>query len=119
VAPGRRPIMKIGMLSLEAFAVAAETIPALSAYADYEDWLDAREGLLMGLAMGGVDAELTPVSLTALLAWGKLTGTQPDEASLDRLAALLYAVRLAPSRRRDFDTWIYYGIVTGYSVKPP
>jgi hypothetical protein len=99
--PGRVPIMKLGMLSLEAFAVAAETIPAFSAYADYEDWLDAREGLLMGLALGGVDAELTPVSLTALLAWARITGTQPDEASLDRLAAWPHAVRLAPTRRRD------------------
>jgi hypothetical protein len=60
--------MKVGMLSLEAFAVAAETIPAFFAYADYKDWLDAREGLLMGLAFAGSDAELTPISLTALLA---------------------------------------------------
>jgi hypothetical protein len=98
---GRVPIMKLGMLSSETFAVAAETIPAFSAYADYGDWLDAREGLLMGYAMCGVDAEFTPVSLTALLAWGRLTETQPDEASLDRLATWLHAVRLAPTWRRD------------------
>jgi len=83
------------MLSPQAFAVAAATIPAFSVYADYEDWLDAREGLLMGLAFTGVDADLTPVPLTALLAWARLTGTEPNEAALDRLAALAHAVRLA------------------------
>lgn len=87
---GRGPTMKIGMLSLQAFAAAAETFPAFSAYADYEDWLDTREGLLMGLAFAGVDAELTPVSLTALLAWARTTGIRPDEAALDHLAALAH-----------------------------
>ena len=82
--------MKIGMLSPQAFAVAAETIPAFSAYVHYEDWLDAREGLRMGLALAGVEAELTPVSLTALLRWARLTGIEPDEAALDRLAALAH-----------------------------
>jgi hypothetical protein len=109
----REPAVTVGILSPQAFAVAAVTIPALSAYSDYEDWRDAREGLQMGLAFGGVDAELTPVSLTALLAWARLTGIEPDEAALDRLAALARAVRLAPKAaalatitRRDFDAWV-------------
>ena len=93
--------MKVGTLSPQAFAVAAATIPAFSVYADYEDWLDAREGLVMGLAFTGVAADLTPVPLTALLAWARLTGTEPDETALDRLAALVHAVRLAlPALRR-------------------
>ncbi len=109
----REPPVAVGMLSPQAFAVAAATIPALSAYSDYADWLDAREGLQMGLALGGVDADLTPVSLTALLAWARLTGTEPDEAALDRLAALARAVRFAPKAialatiaRRDFYAWV-------------
>ena len=89
------------MLSPQAFAVAAATIPAFSVYADYEDWLDAREGLRMGLAFAGVEAEVTSGSLNALLAWARLTGTEPDEAALDRLAAVAHAVRLAlPALRR-------------------
>jgi len=99
----------VGMLTPSAFAAAAAMMPALAAYADYDDWLDAREGLRMGLAFGGVDAEFAPVSLTALLAWTRLTGREPDEAALDRLAAFVRAVRLAASpaalaaiSRRDF-----------------
>ena len=109
----REPAVTVGILSPQAFAVAAVTIPALSAYSDYEDWRDAREGLQMGLAFGGVDAELTPVSLTALLAWARLTGSVPDEAALDRLADLARAARLASKAvalatitRRHFDAWI-------------
>ena len=109
----REPSVTVGMLSPPAFAVAAVTIPAFSAYSDYEDWRDAREGLQMGLVFGGVDAELTPVSLTALLAWARLTGNEPDEAALDRLSVLARAVRLAPKAvaqatitRRDFDAGV-------------
>jgi hypothetical protein len=112
-ATSREPSVTVGVLSPQAFAVAAVTIPAFSAYSDYEDWRDAREGLQMGLAFGGVDAELTPVSLTALLAWARLTGSVPDEAALDRLADLARAARLASKAvalatitRRDFDAWI-------------
>ena len=107
------PTVTVGMLSPEAFALAAITIPALSGYSDYEDWRDAREGLQMGLAFAGVDAELTPVSLTALLAWSRLAKIEPDETALDRLAALARAVRLAPRAvalatftRRDFEDWV-------------
>ena len=112
-ATSREPSVTVGMLSPQAFAVAAVTIPAFSVYSDYEDWRDAREGLQMGLAFGGVDAELTPVSLAALLAWARLTGTEPDEVALDRLAGLARAARLASKAaalatitRRDFDAWM-------------
>lgn len=98
------------MLAARAFVVAAATIPALAVYADYDDWLDAREGVKMGLAFGGVDAEFTTVSLTALLAWARLTDHDPDEAALDHLATLVRVIRLAPNPtalavigRCDFD----------------
>jgi hypothetical protein len=104
------PTTAIGILTPQAFAAAAATMPALAAYADYDDWLDAREGLRMGLAFGGVDSELAPVSLTALRAWARLTASEPDEAALDRLASFVRAVRLSPNPtalaaigRRDFD----------------
>jgi hypothetical protein len=110
VADRLEPATTIGMLTPQAFAAAAATMPALAAYADYDDWLDAREGLRMGLAFGGVDTEFAPVSLTALLAWAHLTGSEPDEAALDRLATFVRAVRLAPKaaamaaiERRDFE----------------
>jgi hypothetical protein len=104
------PTSTIGMLTPHAFADAAAANPAFAAYADYDDWLDAREGLRMGLALGGVDAEFAPVSPTALLAWAYLTASEPDEAALDRLAAFVRAARLAPKAtalaaigRRDFE----------------
>jgi hypothetical protein len=110
VADRPEPATAIGMLTPRAFAAAAATMPALAAYADYDDWLDAREGLRMGLAFGGVEAEFAPVSLTALLAWARLTGDEPDEAALDRLATFVRALRLARNPaalaaigRRDFD----------------
>jgi hypothetical protein len=96
VADRRELAPTIGMLTPHAFAAAAAT-PALGAYADYDDWLDAREGLQMSLALAGVDAEFTPVSLTALLAWARLTESEPDDAALDRLAAFVHSVRLAPN----------------------
>jgi hypothetical protein len=112
VADRFEPAPTIGLLTPETFAAAAAAMPALAAYADYDDWLDAREGLRMGLAFGGVDSEFAPVSLTALLAWGRLTGEKPDEAALDRLATFVRAVRLAPNpvalaaiERRDFDVF--------------
>jgi len=98
------------MLTPSAFVAAAATMPALAAYADYDDWLDARDGLRMGLALGGVDTEFTPVSLTALLAWTHLTGDEPNEAALDSLATFVRAARgaanpvaLAAIGRRDFN----------------
>jgi hypothetical protein len=104
------PIVTVGMLSPQAYAVAAMTSPAFSVYSDYEDWRDAREGRRMSLAFAGVDAELTQVSLTALIAWSSLTGIEPDEVALDSLAAFSRALRLAPNAvalatttRRDFD----------------
>ncbi|MGA2491734.1 MAG: hypothetical protein ABSF67_02155 [Roseiarcus sp.] len=110
VADRPEPATTIGILTPRAFAAAAATVPALAAYADYDDWLDARDGLRMGLAFGGVDSEFAPVSLTALLAWTHLTGNEPDEAALDRLATFVRAVRFAPNpaalaaiSRRDFD----------------
>jgi len=109
----REPIVTVGILSPQAFAVAAKTIPALSVYSDYEDWRDAREGRQMSLAFAGGDAELTPVSLTALLAWSSLTGIEPNEVALDSLAALSRALRLAPNAvalatttRHDFDACV-------------
>ncbi len=110
VADRLEPATTIGMLAPQAFAAAAATAPALAAYADYDDWLDAREGVRMSLAFAGVDTEFAPVSLTALLAWARLTGSEPDEAALDRLATFVRAVRLAPKAaaiaaigRRDFE----------------
>jgi len=112
VADRFEPAPAIGVLTPETFAAAAATMPALAAYADYDDWLDAREGLRMGLAFGGVDSEFAPVSLTALVAWARLTGEEPDEAALDRLATFVRAVRLASNpvalaaiSRRDFDVF--------------
>lgn len=108
----RESVAAIGILKPSAFDAAAAAIPTLAGYADYDDWLDAREGSQMGLALAGVDAELVPVSLDALLAWARMTAGAPDEAELDRLAALVRLVRLTPNAtalaavgRLDFEAW--------------
>ena len=93
-----RPVapVAIGVFSRQAFAFAHPALPMLAGYADYDDWLDLQEGRWMGLELGGADAELVPVTVPALLAWARLSQTEPDEEALDQLADFARAVRAAP-----------------------
>jgi hypothetical protein len=93
-----RPVapVAIGVFSRQAFAFAHPALPMLAGYADYDDWLDLQEGRWMGLEFGGADAELVPVTVPALLAWARLSQSEPDEEALDQLADFARAVRAAP-----------------------
>lgn len=77
----------IGLLAREEFAWARLALPDLNHYADYDDWLDAREGLQLGLSMAGVDARIVVVELRRFLAWRRLTGMHANEGALDAFAA--------------------------------
>jgi len=83
----------IGLFPKADFPSAREQMSDLAAYGDYEDWLDARDGLRLGLAMAGVDATIVQVRFPAFLAWRSLIGASCDEAGLDAFAGLALTFR--------------------------
>ena len=88
----------IGLIAETAFAERAQ-IPWLDDYSDYEDWLDSRLGLQMGLAMSGVEAAVVHVGLAEFREWCALTRTTPNEDALDTFAALAQSARNGASPR--------------------
>jgi hypothetical protein len=83
----------IGIVAETEFHRARSAISDLAHCCDYNDWLDAREGLQMGLAMAGVEARIVPVSLSSFLEWSRLSGRAPDERALDAFASLASGAR--------------------------
>jgi hypothetical protein len=83
----------IGLVTEKEFQRAQSAIPDLARCCDYDDWLDAREGLQIGLAMAGVDARIVPVNLSSFLEWSRLSGMSADERALDAFALLASAAR--------------------------
>jgi hypothetical protein len=89
----------IGLVAEREFERARIAIAELAAYPSYRDWLDAREGLQIGLSMAGVDAATVCVSLSSFLQWRGLAGASSDERALDAFAALASTVRGADALR--------------------
>jgi hypothetical protein len=87
----------IGLLAEDEFGRAQIAIPDLRAHAEYEDWLNCREGFQMGLVMAGVDAKLVCVPLAQFLAWCRRTGAASGERSLDAFAAMQRRIQDAPT----------------------
>jgi hypothetical protein len=83
----------IGLVAEREFARAQAEIADLAGYIDYDDWLDSREGLQIGLSAAGVDAATVRVSLRSFLEWRDLTGASSGQAALDAFAALALSVR--------------------------
>jgi hypothetical protein len=83
----------IGLVDGDEFDRAQTAIPDLAAYFDYDDWLDRREGLQIGLDMVGVEATIVRIDLASFLEWLRLTGASADENALDAFAALTLAMR--------------------------
>ena len=77
----------VGIVAEDEFADAQAAIGELAEYGDYEDWLDARCGLLIGLAMAGIDASMVVVDLSSFLGWRDRTGKPADERALDAFAS--------------------------------
>lgn len=99
----------VGVLSAQEFAWAQTVLPDLNNYADYQDWLNSREDLQMGLAMAGVDTKIATVALSTFLTWCRSSCVLPSERSLDAFAAVSANLRdasgaLAFARRDDFES---------------
>jgi hypothetical protein len=93
------PTVVIGLVAEKEFQGARSAISDLAHCCDYDDWLDAREGLQIGLGMAGVEARIVPVSLSSFLEWSRLSGTASDERALDAFAFLASAARNSPDLR--------------------
>lgn len=87
------------LVSKRDFEPAQAEIVELARYIDYDDWLDSREGLQIGLSMAGVDAAKACVSLSSFLEWRGLTGASSDQRALDAFAALSLAMRTSRSTK--------------------
>jgi hypothetical protein len=81
-------IVPVALVSPEEFERARGVIPEFSDQCCYEDWLDCREGLFMGLAMSGVDSRLVNVSLESFLHWCADREAKPSESLLDDFASV-------------------------------
>jgi len=79
----------IGIVAESEFADARAALGELTGYGDYEDWLDARWGLCIGLAMAGSNVGIVVVDLASFLGWLERTGELADEPALDRFASAL------------------------------
>ena len=86
----------VPVVSAVDFERARDYISDLSNYRDYDDWLDSRYGRLMGLALGGADADLETVALDDFLDWCGARSALPSEGALDA-----YAQRSSPPSRRE------------------
>jgi hypothetical protein len=78
----------IGIVAQDEFADTQAAIGELTGYSDYQDWIDARWGLCVGLAMTGIDARMVAVDLASFLGWLDWTGKPADERGLDAFASL-------------------------------
>ncbi|MGD0184202.1 MAG: hypothetical protein ABSC25_03020 [Roseiarcus sp.] len=83
----------VGRVGENDFERAQAEIRDVAAYVDYDDWLDALDGLQIGLSMAGVDATAVCVDLSAFLQWRDLTGASCDQSALDAFAALSLTMR--------------------------
>jgi hypothetical protein len=81
-------IVQIAVVPPEEFERARGAIPGLAEQYCYEDWLDCREGLFMGLSISGIDSRLVSVSLEAFLRWCDDRVVTPSESLLDSFASI-------------------------------
>jgi hypothetical protein len=76
----------VGVVPAADFERARQYISELSEFSDYDDWLDSRYGLFMGLSLGGAEANLETVALDDFLNWCSARRMRPTEAALDAYA---------------------------------
>jgi hypothetical protein len=86
----------VGVVSATDFERARDYLSELSNYRDYDDWLDSRYGRLMGLSLGGAEADLKTVALDDFLDWCGARRALPTEGALDA-----YAQRSSLPPRRE------------------
>ena len=68
------------------YLLARMIVPEMSAFKDYEDWLDFRTGIFWGLEMAGFTVELISVDLAEFVTWRQMTPALPSISALDRFA---------------------------------
>jgi hypothetical protein len=78
--------VSIAVVSSSEFEKARREITDLSRYASYDDWHDQRYGHLMGLSLGGDDAQLVMIHLGEFLNWCVARRIRASEAALDAYA---------------------------------
>lgn len=91
--PNDRDVEFVAMLDEDDFEAARDLIPDLAMHGDYEDWLDDRYGLVVGLCSSGVDAKSVKVELSHFLAWCRYANLAPTEESLDDFATIVAIMR--------------------------
>jgi hypothetical protein len=110
----------IGIFPEREFARARAEIADLAGYLDYDDWLDSREGLQIGLDMAGVDATIVGVSLSSFLEWRDLTGASSDQRALDAFAWAALAIRNSTESQvfavvHEFDFLKYFRTISAFA----
>ncbi len=78
--------VSIGVLSAAEFEKTRGLISELSVHTSYDDWLDWRYGMFMGLSLGGEHAGLVTVNLEQFLEWCACNDLRPSESALDAFA---------------------------------
>jgi hypothetical protein len=87
-----RNVEFVAMLGADDFRCARAAIPDFALYADYEDWLDDRHGMMIGLCSSGVDARMITVDIAHYLAWCRFAKLAPSEKGLDEFVAVVAIV---------------------------
>jgi hypothetical protein len=75
------------------FQRARVAIPDFARSFEYEDWLDDRYGLTVGLCCSGVDARIVIVDLSTFLAWCAAVRLAPSERNLHIFAGMVAVLR--------------------------
>lgn len=68
------------------YRLARMIVPEMSAFKDYEDWLDFRTGVFWGLEMAGFRVNLVPVDLSEFAIWRETRSIISSISALDRFA---------------------------------
>jgi hypothetical protein len=83
----------VAALGEDDFENARAAIPDFAQCLDYEDWLDDRYGLTVGLCASGVDARIVTVDLSTFLTWCRSVGSAPTEKNLHLFASVVAVLR--------------------------
>jgi hypothetical protein len=83
----------VAALGEDDFRHARAAIPDFAQNLDYEDWLDDRYGLTVGLCCSGVDARIVTVDLSTFLAWCRSARLAPTEKNLRLFAGVVAVLR--------------------------
>jgi hypothetical protein len=83
----------VAALGEEDFRQARAAIADFAQSLDYEDWLDDRYGLTVGLCSSGVDARIVTVDLSTFLAWCRSAKLAPTEKNLHLFAGFVAGLR--------------------------